>query len=89
MLALYCRDIVLRTRYFTEKDVNRLLPWLYVPIDSMVINKLRACGVRLPFTLIKEIDTEHKFFNTQELLGTAAKQVGIARIHFDDVWMDR
>lgn len=89
VLSLYCRGMVLRSRYFTDKDVKRMTTWLYVPLDSTVITKLLACGVALPFRKIKEIDTRNKFFDTQELLGAAATQVGNARIHFDDVWMER
>ncbi len=89
VLTLYCRDMILRTRYFAERDEQRLVAWLYVPLDGIVIRKLRECGVKLPFRQIREIDTEWKFFNTQALLGTAAAQVGVHRVLFDDVWMDR
>ena len=89
VLAPYCRDMVLRTRYFTERDAQRLVPWLYVPLDGIVIHRIRGCGIVLPFRQIREIDTEQEFFNTQELLGSAAAQVGVPRALFDDVWMDR
>ena len=72
ILSIYCRDMVLRTRYFDEREAQRLVPWLYVPLDGMVIRKLHACGVVLPFRQIREIDTERKFFDTQDLLGAAA-----------------
>ena len=66
-----------------------MMPWLYVPLDGIVIRKLRQYGVNLPFRQISEIDTKWKFFETQNLLGATAAQVGIPRVLFDDVWMDR
>lgn len=87
-MRLYCRDMVLRTQYFGERDAKCLLSWLYVPLDGIVVRKLRQCGVGLPFRQIREIDTKRKFFDAQDLLGSAATQVGVPRVLFDDVWLD-
>lgn len=89
VLALFCRDMVLRTRYFADRDAKRLVRWLYVPLDGIVIRRIRRCGVRLPFRQIREIDSKRKFFRTQHLLGVAAAKVGVPRVLFDDVWMER
>jgi len=43
----------------------------------------------MPFRQICEIDTERKSFDTQALLGTAAVQVGVPTVLFDNVWMGR
>ncbi|GMV91860.1 MAG: hypothetical protein AMXMBFR82_16380 [Candidatus Hydrogenedentota bacterium] len=87
ILCLYCRDMVLRTRYFSEKDAVRISPWLYVPIDGIVIRQLRECGVALCFRQIREIDRREKFFALQDLLGAAAAEFGKPRVLFDDLWM--
>ena len=35
ILTLYIREFVLNSRYFTDAQVQAILPWLYVPIDIL------------------------------------------------------
>jgi hypothetical protein len=87
--ALYVRDVVLRSRLFTDKETTLIEPWLYVPIDSIIIERARKLGVRFGFTKIREIDTREKFYALQDALSAAAHHAGALRIWFDDNWGDR
>ena len=66
VLNLFRREIVVESRRFSEEDVERLTPWLYIPIDRIVIKNLRDCGIELDFKAIKDIDTRKKFHHVQE-----------------------
>jgi hypothetical protein len=89
IMALYVRDLVLSSRYFSDTDAAKVSAFLHVPIDSVVIARLRKLGVRQPFTKIKEIDTREKFYAAQEVLAAAALNHKIPRVWFDDNWGDR
>lgn len=89
ILNLYIRGVVEYKRYFRESDAAKIRKWLYVPIDSLVMKKIRDLGYNLPFDKIKDIDTAKKFYEVQELLGQAASAVNVPRIWFDDVWANR
>jgi hypothetical protein len=89
ILCLFLRDTVLHSRYFCDNEVKRLSNYLYVPIDSVVIKKLKKIGYKPPFKLIKEIGSSKKFYDVQDTLGEASSQVGIPRIWFDDIWTER
>jgi hypothetical protein len=86
ILCLYLHDIVMHREYFQQKDIERVKYWLYCPVDRQVMNSLKRCGVHLPFTKIKGIDTEEKFFAVQDLLRDSAQEAGVPRIYFDDNW---
>jgi hypothetical protein len=77
------------SRYFTDADAARISPWLYSPIDRVVIDRLRKLHGLLPFRQIKGINTPEKFYLVQDLLGQAAAKVGVPRVWFDDNWGDR
>ncbi|MFA5424740.1 MAG: hypothetical protein WC374_12880 [Phycisphaerae bacterium] len=89
ILCLYLNDIVMHGEYFSQEDRERIKYWLYCPVDSQVMKSLKRCGVHLPFTRIKDIDTEKKFFNVQDMLKEAADRTKVPRIYFDDNWADR
>jgi hypothetical protein len=89
ILCLYLRDVVAHREYFASEDAARIMEWLYVPIDSINMARLRRCGVSLDFAKIKEVDTPDKFYSVQNALGEAAKSTGVPRIWFDDNWADR
>lgn len=86
VLCLYLRDLVLYTRYFDDEDALRLQYFLYMPVDSVVMKHLRACGVRVSPQRIKEIDSEEEFRAIQTLFAEAAGQAHVPKILFDDVW---
>lgn len=88
-MASMFATLVLSSRYFFDTDAAKVSAFLYVPIDSVVINRLRKLGVRQPFTKIKEIDTREKFYAVQEALASAALNHRIPRVWFDDNWGDR
>lgn len=87
IVALFVREIIERSRAFSDQDARRMAHWLYVPVDSIVMGRLQELGVRLEFTRIKEIDTREKFYGVQALLGQAARAVGVPRVWFDDNWL--
>jgi hypothetical protein len=89
ILNLFLRDIIFHHRYFTEKDANRIQYFLYVPLDSILIERLFKLGEQLSFKRIKDIDTPEKFYTVQDRLKHAAREVGVPRIWFDDNWVDR
>ena len=89
IMALYVRDLVLSSRYFSDTDAAKVSAFLHVPVDSVVIGRLKELGFRQPFTKIKEIDTRDKFYGVQEALAAAALAHNIPRVWFDDNWGDR
>lgn len=89
VLTLYIREMVLKSRHFNDNQVKRISSWLYIPIDSIAIKRLRKLGVKLPFNNIKEICTSKMFYGTQDILAKAAIKANVPRIWFDDNWGDR
>ena len=89
IMAIYIRDLVLSSRYFPDADAKRVSFFLHVPVDSIVIGRLRTLGIRQSFSKIKEIDTREKFYGVQDALAIAAHPFGIPRVWFDDNWGDR
>lgn len=89
VLTLFLREIVSHTRLFDDEEGARLELLLYVPLDSINIDRLRDIGAALPFSLIREIDTSRKFYGAQELLEREARRVGVPRVWFDDNWAVR
>lgn len=89
ILCLYLRDIVLHSHYFSLDTSSRLSHFLYAPIDSVVIGRLRRLGVPVSFKRIKDIDTPNKFYYVQELLQQASDKAGVPAIWFDDNWAQR
>jgi len=87
--ALFVRDLVLSSRYFTDREVALVSSFLYAPIDGVVMRRLRKLKIRLPFSTIREIDTRAKFYKVQEILGRAAAECVVPRVWFDDNWGDR
>lgn len=88
VLSLYLRDVVLHSRFFTDSEVARIAPWLFVPVDSRVMERLTGLGVHLPFKQIRQIASKDAFYRVQNLLANSCDP-GIARVVFDDVWADR
>jgi hypothetical protein len=63
VLTIFLREIVSQTRPFRDDEVPRIERLLYVPIDSITMDRLRGLGMRLPFKRIKEINTAEKFYH--------------------------
>jgi hypothetical protein len=89
ILALFTREVVLCSRLFDDAEAKRIAPWLYTPIDSIAMKRLRRLGADPGFSHIKDIDTHDKFYWVQDALGEAARNVGVPRVWFDDNWVDR
>ena len=89
VLSLFLRDLVEQCRYFTDAESRAIVPWLHVPVDSLVMKRLRRCGVALPVRQIKEIATAKQFYAIQDCLEAAAQRAGIPRVWFDDNWAKR
>ena len=89
VLALYVRDLVLFSRYYTDVEVEQIAPWLYCPVDSVVMKRLRELGERPGISQISGIDSPQRFWRIQDLLGAAAAAAGVPRVWFDDNWGDR
>lgn len=88
VLAIYVRSLVLRSRYFSDQVVDRVKPWLFVPVDGFLMKKLKECGVQPPFTKIREIGSRDDFYFVQNLLAKRCPS-GVSRVIFDDSWADR
>lgn len=86
VLALFVRDVVLRSRYFSDAEVMRIEPWLCCPIDGIVIRRLRTVGARSHVSQIRGIDSAGVFWALQDRLESAAAEAGVPRVWFDDVW---
>lgn len=89
VLSLYVREVVLCSRYFSDGESERISRLLYVPIDGVIMKRLRALGVELRFSAIKEINSPREFFAVQEMLFAAAAKAEIPAVWFDDVWAER
>ena len=89
ILCLFLRDIVLHSRYLPDQQARRLSNWLYMPIDSVVMTRLKELGCRQPFNQINQIDTSAKFYDAQHLLKKAAKLEKVSPVWFDDNWANR
>lgn len=88
VLALYVRDFVLFSRYFSEEDARRIEPLLFCPVDGIVMERLARAGADPGVRFIRELD-EPTFWRIQDALRVAAAEVGVPRVWFDDVWSDR
>lgn len=88
ILSIYLRGLVLHSRYFPDRVVRRVKPWLFVPVDSYTIKNLKRCKVQPPFNHIKDISARKTFYFAQDVLAKHCGR-GIARIVFDDSWADR
>ena len=89
ILCLFLHDLVMHRDYFNDVTASRLVGFLYVPIDGIVMKRLKKLGIRLGFSQIKQIDNYKTFYDVQKMLGQAAQKVGVPRIWFDDNWGDR
>ena len=85
ILCLFLREMVLHCRYFEPEQAEKVEQWLYCPIDSKVMNAMKARGVPLNFTRIMDINKK-RFDYVQEQLSNAAKNEKVPRIWFDYVW---
>lgn len=89
VLALYLRDLVLYSRYFSDADVERVAPWLYCPVNSIVMKRMRELGERPGVFQISGIDSPSRFWHVLDTLGAAAARARVPRVWFDDNWGDR
>jgi len=88
VLDLYLYDIVLNSHFFDDNQAEKIVGWLYTPIDKTVLSQLRKLvGERFP-TQLKDVDTEEKFYKIQDVLGEAAKEIEVPRVWFDDIWAE-
>lgn len=83
VLCLLVREAVLFRRCFGPVLARRMEPWLYVPIDREVIDRVKACGITAP-DRIRRFDRQ-TFSDLQDRLAVAAKKVRARRIWFDDL----
>lgn len=89
VLNLYLRDIVHNSRFFSDGVVKRLSFWLYIPIDGILLKRLRQLDCETGLKAIKDIDSSEKFYRLQGMLSKAAADVHVPRVWFDDNWVDR
>ena len=89
VLSIFMRDLVLRSRLFTDEEVRRLAPMLCVPFDSIVFSRLRGtCGVRDAPRKLRQLSSGRVFWKLQGRLRDAAGTVGTWAVNFDDVWAE-
>jgi len=87
VLSLFVRDLLLFSRFLPAEEAGRLEPWLYCPVDGIVIDRMRRLGFDPGVRFIREIDEEN-FWTIQARLGDGAASTGIARVWFDDIWSE-
>jgi len=85
VLSIFVRDLVLFSRHFSWEEAKRIEPWLYCPVDGIVMDRLRELGVDPGVRYIKAM-TQEGFWSIQERLGEAAAVTNLPRVWFDDVW---
>lgn len=89
ILCLFMNDIIIHRNFFDNITANRIIYFLYTPIDGIVMGRLNELAIKLDFCKIKEIDAPEKFYNVQNILTPYARRAGIPRIWFDDIWANR
>jgi hypothetical protein len=89
VLALHVRDLVLRSRYFSDEDADRIAPMLCCPVDGVVLQRLKQVGVHVGIERIYRVDSKRLYWSIQDRLEAAASEVRVPRVWFDDVWGDR
>ena len=89
VLTIYIRGIVINSRYFDEDTVKRVSPWLFAPVDRIVLKRLHKLKCRFGFSGIKNIETRDDFYLLQNTLEDAAKKARVPRVWFDDNWASR
>ena len=87
VLSLFVRNLVICSRYFTEEEARRIEWWLYCPIDTIVMRRLRRVGFDPGVRQINQID-EVAFWRIQDALSIAAEEAGVPRVWFDDIWSE-
>lgn len=88
VLSIFLREIVLRSRIFPDTRVDQLKPFLYAPLDSKVLRRLRKCGLAKVPHKINKLKTARQFWELQESIRKAAKEAGTFAIYLDDVWVE-
>jgi hypothetical protein len=88
VLSLFVRNLVMCSRHFTEEEASRVEPWLYCPIDGIVMKRLRRVGFDPGARTIREIDEAAAFWRIQDCLSIAADKAGVPRVWFDDIWSE-
>jgi hypothetical protein len=89
VLSLYLRGLVYHSRYFSDPVADRIGPWLFVPVDRIVLDRLRDLGINLPFRRIRDIATRQDFYLIQRRFDKSCQRVAIPRVWFDDNWAVR
>lgn len=88
VLSIFLREIVLRSRIFPDADVKRLEPFLYAPLDSKVLRRLRNCGLPKVPRRINELGTASQFWRLQESIKKAASPADLFAVNLDDIWVE-
>jgi len=79
---------VLSSRYFSDTDAAKVSAFLHVPIDGVVIRRLRSLASGSRSLRLKRSIPEESYA-VQEALAVAALDHKIPRVWFDDNWGDR
>lgn len=89
ILSLYLRGVVYHSRYFPDPVAKRIGPWLFVPVDRIVLARLKTLGVDLPFRRIKDVATREDFYSIQRRFDKSCQRLTVPRVWFDDNWAAR
>ncbi len=89
ILSLYLRGLVYHSRYFSDFVAETIGPWLFVPVDRIVLAHLKELGVGLPFERIKDIATREDFYSIQRQFEQSCQRLKVPRVWFDDNWLRR
>ena len=80
---------MLYSRYFADADAERIAFWLFCPVDSIVMKRMRELGERPGVYQISGIDSSPQVLSRP---GHARRRRGAGRsaaVWFDDNWGDR
>jgi len=89
ILAIFVRDLVIYSRYFSDDEARRISYYLHAPIDGIVVARLRRLNAAPPFSKLKDITTRKMFYDVQETLTNYSAPLNVPRVWFDDNWGDR
>jgi hypothetical protein len=89
VLSLFLREVFLCARWCDDAVASRVEKLLYVPIDNIVMKRMRQKGGIVKARSIKAISTRAQFQEMQDQLRTAARRAGVPAVWFDDAWAVR
>jgi hypothetical protein len=89
VLNIYLRELVEHVRFYPDATAYELRTHLHVPIDGVLIDRMRELDVPVPSRTIKGIANREMYRTFQQTIKEAADTVGVPPVWFDDNWAER